>query len=317
VPTLALAIVSALAAALAAPALADDPDTYTPPSKQPAPKPKPGKPADARPAGKPIKPAPNADRLRDEGRELFGPGAGKPAPDDRSGAGADADGPAGWAIVLGVFRGEGAKEEAAAQLARVRAEAGLPEAYSVKRGDAYVIALGDFPGPQDARAQAELKRIQELEFQGGRAFPQAFLSPPADRAVAGERPEYNLARAKGMYGSKALYTLQVAVYTELNAVPTAEQLKEFRAKAEEAAYRLRQEGELAFYYHARDSSMVTVGIYDLSDFDPQVPTYKSARLREAQKRHPLNLVNGHELIVRPKAGPPTKQPSNLVALPER
>lgn len=281
-----------------------------PASKRPEDK----KPAESKPADKAPAPESERDRLRREATGLFGPrdGASKP---DASGEKGDT-GPAGWTIVLAVFRGEERDSAARVMLQRVQSEGGLPEAFSARRNDAVVIGVGDFAGPDDPKARAELARVQELAFGGGRPYQQAFLSPPMQGGMEGLSPKYNLVRAKEIYGDSAIYTLQVGVYGRLDLKSaTDKDLAEARQAAEAAAFKLRQEGELAFYYHAPQLSMVTVGVFDLTDFDPQTPGYQSARLRELRRRFPYNLYNGAGIKQKSKAAGESMQTSSLVALP--
>ena len=225
-----------------------------------------------------------------------------------------------WAIVLGVFRGENHQQDAAAALARVQREGGLPDAYAQRRGPSTLLAYGQYAGPTDARPQSDLQRVQELKNQDGPLYPGAYLCPPYQAQAGTRMGEYDLRRAKQQYGSTALYTLQVGWYgrEELNRATEAD-LKDARKAAEEAATRLRNEGELAFYYHGPNRSMVTIGVFGTDDFDPSNrPGFESARLRDSRKRHPLNLYNG--------AGYSYKSPgmreakllsSGLVAIPSK
>lgn len=311
--------VAVLMGGLPARAQSDDSPAWPSKPKPAAPaKPKPKTPALApapADAEKPKPPETEADRIKREARELFDPGA-RPA----SGDGASESEARGWAIVLGVFRGEERDSASAVMLRRVRDEGGLPRAYALRRNDATVVAVGDFASPEDPVAIAELKRIQEIQFGGLNPYAKAFLSPP--QGAPGKMPQYNLLRAKEQFGEKAIYTLQIGAYgrRDLKA-PTEADLAESRRTAEQAAYRLRQEGELAFYYHASTMSMVTIGVFDLSDFDPQIPGFKSEALKAAQKRFPYNLYNGAGIKEKRK-GPNGRvteqmQASNLVALPAR
>lgn len=268
------------------------------------------KPAD-KPKSKPESKSPDRDSLREEGQKLFGPNSG-------SGADETANGGGGWAVIIAVFRGEDAEKTASATLRRTRAEGGLPEAYVAKRNEAYVIAVGDFVSPDDERAIKELARVQQIEVGGAKPYDHALLAPPAG-SPKGDMPQYNLLMAKKQFGDDALYTLQIGAYGVLGGKtrPDAKELANVRKAAEEAAYRLRQEGEQAFYYHGPTMSMVTVGVFDTEDFDPQVPNFKSARLRDAQKRHPYNLYNGQAVREKVKGSPDRLQPSNLVAIPSK
>lgn len=270
----------------------------------------PASPAPRSPAGD----ADSKDRLRDEGRKLFDPKAG----DAAQAPGTDL----GWCIVIAVFRGDDADAQARIMLDRVRREGQLPEAYAIRRNSATIIAVGDYRGPEDERAGADLKRVQDIQVpgEGGqitRPYAFAILAPPLSEKVGG-LPQYNLLRVKDALGASALYTLQVGAYGRLDIPrPTEADLAESRKAAEQAVLKLRQEGEEAFYYHGPSMSMVTIGVFGTDDFDPQVPNFKSARLRDVQKRHPLNLYNGQGVKERRKGAPDRLQPSNLVAIPNR
>lgn len=251
------------------------------------------------------------------------PPALKPAdaPGERTGsvAGSGGGGEGSWSVVIASFRGEGQREVAQTMLARVRTEGGLPDAEMRVRGEATVISLGTFASAEDAEAQAALRRVQSLEIGVERPYTQAFLAPPEHLSAPGSMPQFNLVRARELYGPKAIYSLQVGVYGRQDLDrPTDAELSETRKAAEIAAFRLRQEGELAFYYHGPRLSMVTIGVFDLSDFDPQLPAFKSPRLKDAQTRFPYNLYNGQAIREKRKSQNETKlQPSNLVALPKK
>lgn len=230
---------------------------------------------------------------------------------------ADAAVSTGWSIAIHLTRGD-EQTEAPAILARIRTQGGLPNAFLQKRGQATLIAFGNFADPDDASAQAELKRVQQLEVDGKRPYQAAYLIPPPSGSLQGRLPQYNLLRAKANFGDSALYTLQVAVYGREDLPrPTEADLADTRKAAEDAVIALRKEGEQAFYYHGPRLSMVTVGVFDLSDFDPQLPRYKSSKLIAAQKRHPYNLYNGAAIKEKPKGAPERLQPSNLVAIPSK
>lgn len=251
------------------------------------------------------------EEILKEARKVFGK-EGEP------GGSGEAKEPGGWSVLVGIFRGDKHEEEAAKVLAEFRTAGMLPEAYAQKRGEATCILVGSFTGPDDPNAQAELKRIQSIEINRATPYAGSYLAPAHRTDLKGSIPEYNLVQAKLLYGKQAVQTLQVGVYGREDIDrPTEKDLKECRTAAEEAVIRLRQEGELAFYYHGPRRSMVCIGVFDLSDFDPQVPSYKSSRLREAQKRFPYNLYNGQAIRVKRPGQAPALQPSNLVAIPEK
>ncbi|MBX3385666.1 MAG: hypothetical protein KF768_03765 [Phycisphaeraceae bacterium] len=253
--------------------------------------------------------------IKEEGRRVFNRETADP--NRRTDGGAYvSDGK--WSIAVMSLRGPERDEAAPIALARIRAEGRLPEAFAERRSSATIIAVGKFDSPDDPQAQRELRRIQEILVNGVPAYSFAFLCPPEAEPKFGAHPEYNLLRAKETFGSAAIQTLQVGVYARDDLKnPTEKDLAEVRRLAESAAVKLRQEGELAFYYHGPRRSMVTIGVFDISDFDPQIPGYNSPRLVAAKRRHPHNLYNGQGIRERnPQDGTSRLQPSTLVAIPD-
>ncbi len=251
----------------------------------------------------------------DEGRELF-KSSGRTQSAGRANAEAEY-----WTILIQAFQGEDRHAQAEEMLAGVRGDGALPEAYTEDRADTTIVAYGRYASPDDPRTIAELQRIQQMSFAGLRPYATARLLPPM---VEGSVPELDLRRAKEIHGSDALYTLQVAVYSpEDRQHPTPGELADFRQLAEQAAAILRQQGELAFYYHGPSRSTVTVDVFGAEDMDAS--GVESMRLREARKRHPYNLLNGRGIKGRQTkttssgAQKTVEQlhPSLLVAIPDK
>lgn len=241
----------------------------------------------------------------------------KQAPTNKSDKQATPSPAESWVIVLAAFRGEGAQAQATAALNEARFSAGLSDAFVEARGENVIVAYGRFTGPDAPEAADALQRIRSLTVAGVQPYAGAFLAPPFTVKL-GSRPEHNLLTAKELYGKDALYTLQIGAYGRDDLPnPTEDDLKEARRAAEEAAAKLRQEGELAFYYHGPNRSMVTIGVFNSDDFDPQTPGYQSRRLQEARKRFPHNLYNGAGIKVTRPGRKPHLQPSRLVNIPDR
>ncbi|MBL9032445.1 MAG: hypothetical protein JNM80_12165 [Phycisphaerae bacterium] len=262
---------------------------------------------------------------REEGKKLFGgsgeSSAGQPGKPGSASA-------SGWSIVLYAFRGEDQAAEAAAGLERARTLGKLPGAYMEKRGAATVIAYGKYHDNASSEAKADLAKVRAvtIEMEGVKRTPfaQAFLAPP--ERIPGTMPEFDLRNARQREGDWALYTLQVGVYARSDTkAPSASELAQFRKSAEEAAAKLRREGEQAYYYHGPSRSMVTIGLFGAEDFDPQVgPPSDAPALKSLRKRFPHNLLNGmgireKKTITDPdgkKVAVTTMQPSTLVAVPK-
>ncbi|KAA0213391.1 MAG: SPOR domain-containing protein [Leptolyngbya sp. PLA3] len=225
----------------------------------------------------------------------------------------------GWTIVLLALDDVAQAEN---MLAQVRTTGRLPDAFMMERNGRHVIAVGSYDDPAQRIAQVELQRVRTIEIDGQKPYEHSFLAPPSGELARGSIPEYDLRNARRQYGDKAVYSLQVAVYgREDDQKPTETDLTQFRAAAEKAATGLRQEGELAFYYHGPNRSMVTIGIFGEDDVkvDRGVTT-ESARLQLARDRHPLNLLNGRTIVeqVRTSTGGkvPRNQASFLVKVPD-
>lgn len=242
----------------------------------------------------PLSAQPKPDpKLKEESKRLFGPpqpptppGQAPSAPEGESKAG-------GWSIMLAVYRGDTAPQEAATLLQQIQSKGQLPGAYLQTRGPSTVIVAGSFADSASPDAQAELKRIRELVVSGATPYASAFLIPPPTGGIPGSLPEMDLRNARDKYGPTAKHTLEVGYYGRNDTTkPTPTELTEFRKAAEDAAAKLRQAGELAFYFHGPNRSSVTVGLFDETDSDPQTPSFRSARLTEARKLHPYHLFNG-------------------------
>lgn len=233
----------------------------------------------------------------------------------------------GWSIVLTAFRGDDAQQLAQQTLALLASTGQVRGAVAVKRGPAIVITVGSYSSPSDPAAHAELQRIRDLEIKGEKPFAGAFLTPPDGQSAAGSRPEYNLVRARDQFGKRARFTLQVGVYGPTDRKPTAEEQIEARKAAEQAAATLRREGELAFYFHGPNLSMVTIGVFSDDDVarpgDPKSGTPRrddAPTLASLKRRFPNNLVNGAPMKVTTKIGTKTierVQESQLVVIPDR
>lgn len=267
----------------------------------------------------PTSPANDLEQYRDEADKVLAPITGSPTPNETT------DSTGYWSIVIVAFTGETQAEAATLGLVKVRTEGGLPGAYLEKRDKATVIAYGRYERPDDPRAKADLEMIRSMTTDNRRPFASALLTPPAPKHLAGSLPELDLRNAKKRFGKdRSLYTLQVAIYGRGDrSRATSDDIAAARKAAEEAAVILRRDGEFAFYYHAAERSMVTVGIFGQADHDPlNRPGIESPALLRARELHPLNLLNGQGIRERiPGAqgdGPEVYrlQPSSLVAVPD-
>lgn len=273
---------------------------------------------------------------RQTGQALFGAGGGAGSDAKASTTNPSAD---AWSIVIVAFYDrdpytgeplpaaqlEEVHETARLSLHKVQTTAGLRNAYLARQGKSLVLAHGRYPSFDSPAAQADLKRIQNMVIEGERPFASALLVPP-DGADIGTMPEYDLRTVKSRFGSSAVYTLQVGVYSREDGRPmSASERADIRKAAEQAVVELRRQGELAFYYHGPNRSMVTIGIFGEDDYrvdamDGRIT--QSHELTTLRERHPLNLLNGRGIRQRvpnvPESNPNAwrLQPSGLVNIPE-
>lgn len=252
-------------------------------------------------------------KTKEEARKVLGPSSTKPPsanPDAPSSSGPASSAPdattRAWAIVVESYTGDDAAQSAASRVPAVADALGRSDVYvrTTERGAAVVVGRYDQP----ASARADLDRVRATTVSNSLPFAAAFLAPPPEASDPGQLPELNLEAARNTFGDRAQYTLQIGVYEARNR-------DEAKRAAEEAALRLRREGELAFYYHGPTRSMVTVGVFSDDDFDASSRP-KSAGMIALQSRYNLNLLNGQYPIIEKRPGQKDRQqPSMLVRIP--
>lgn len=240
---------------------------------------------------------------------------------DESGAGAPTE--SAWWSVLVATVPSGRMDDAQRMLDTVHTT-GLTDAYIALRDKRPVIAFGRYDDPADPEAQAGRRRVRETNISGMNPFGAAMLIPPAAQRTGSATDELNLRSVRErLTKAEAAYTLQIAVYARPDmGRPTSEELATFQREAERAARQLRAEGEVAFYYHGPNMSMVTVGVFSEDDHDGETqPPIESIRLRQARQKHPYNLLNGQGIkeTVRTGTGGSAQrmQTSRLVAIPDK
>ncbi len=251
--------------------------------------------------------------FKEEGKKLFD--KNKPAGQPGKEGGTSA----GWSVAVFTFRGDERAKESRSVLQYVRTTGRLPEARMEERGQSVVILVASFEDPQSPEARAELERVRAVKVDDKLPYASAFLAPPVNGVGEGRRPEINLLRVKEQQPA-ALYSFQVAVYgrDDIKDRPiTEDDLRDARHGAEQAALQLRAEGEEAYYYHGPRMSMVTIGVFDITDFDSQMPQFESDRLKAVRKRHPLNLYNGKAIKVTVPGKGEQLQTSSLVNIPKK
>jgi hypothetical protein len=224
-----------------------------------------------------------------------------------------------WTVVLGTYTGDGHEAAAAnmlANLPQVAPQVGGASVHTSEKGS--MVVIGRFPSPDDAAAQAELKRIRAITFRERPVFARAILSRVT---IERGRPHpLDLRSARLRYPNvDPLYTLQVAAWSDFDSGELS--LEEIQTSAESDARRLRGQGYEAYFHHddTKRVSIVTVGLFGRDAIDPTTGLL-SPDVDLLMKRFPQHLVNGEPLEVpidpnRPRRGLAPQTPS-LVAVPK-
>lgn len=240
--------------------------------------------------------------LRDEGRAVFGGGGAGGQEGPASGDTAPTpDGEEGWAVLLELVRGPDHESRAQVRRRAWATQLGRGDVTVRERDAGSAVVLGSYDEPDDARAQRDLRMVKALEVNGVRPFAGAYLLPPtAPEPEMGERPEWNLMRVAEMpAGRNALYSLHVGVFEGRNR----------ERRAEEECERLRRLGEQAYYFHGRDRSAVTVGLFGEDAYGRRGV---SGDVRALQARFAYMMLNGRERLERADGSP---EPTILVQIP--
>lgn len=244
------------------------------------------------------------DSLAREGRAVFGGGGSSSGQGDLAEGSSRAEG-GGWGVLLESHSGRGHRAIAEQRAADLRQLVGRADVRIRSTDDGSAVVVGSFNGPSDPAAEQALRAIKAIRINGVPAFQFAFLIPPAESETASRYPDYELERARELFGVNAEWTLRIEFYDDRDRALA-------RRVAEDRVVELRQRGETAFYYHGPQTSLVTVGIFGESDFEPATG-WMSPRLRSLRQRFPKTLLNGATYRL---GGSATDVPSQLTRLPE-
>ena len=213
-----------------------------------------------------------------------------------------------WAIALGRFEGPGHPQQAKQAARQLSGAAGFADVWVDDEGDQSMVYHGRYGDRGAQQAQRDLRRWRSLQQRGMVPAEVVMLVPLIDRAE-GANPDHNLRNVK-RNEEDAEYTLQIGFYDSRFD-------GEFRKAAEEAAAKLREEGQRAFYYHGPNRSMVTVGVFKSNAVwvgADGLPRFND-QIKRLQKEFPHNFGNGRTLEVT-RNGKSHKQPSFPVRIPE-
>ena len=207
-----------------------------------------------------------------------------------------------WSILLTSFVGSGQQKQAADMIDQLK-RGNISDAWLAEEGGYTHVYRGKFTDPTRPQVQSALRQSRMLKFNDSRPFAKARLvaAKPALEITASKM---DLKR----YREQGFWSLQIAVYDDL-AGPN---YKDF---AQQAAVNLRQDGEMAFFYHGPHRSMVTIGLYVYSQAWTQrlnIGDAYSPEILKLQKKYPFNLYNSRTIIEKIDGKKVREQPSFLV-----
>ncbi len=220
----------------------------------------------------------------------------------------------GWAVVLGTSTAENHREQAQKFIDGWREVCPYPDMWVESDARGSIVRYGSYPTMDSKAAQTDLTNLKHWVYNNARPFAGAYLSRIAS-GVAGRVREYHLVQARQMFpGEDIVYSLQIGVY-EAEQDTTTEQA---RRLAEDAVAQLRAQGEMAFYYHGPNRSMVCVGAFSSDAVDAATGLY-SPEVAALQRRFPYNSFNGRslrqEILTNSGKRRVETQPSFLVRVP--
>jgi hypothetical protein len=221
----------------------------------------------------------------------------------------------GYAILLETFEGDKANTRAARRAKQLLEEAKISDIWIRQAMSKWQVLRGHYPDPNVERAQSDLRQVRMAQVDGLRPYENVdvvSLRLGVDSALA----KFDLKQFAG----HALYSLQVAAFDEAYG-------ENFRQAAEDYMRELRDAGEEAYFYHAPEMSMVTIGIFSNEDLplrkvkrqmpDGQISEFKQTaygpRILEIQQRHPHNIFNGYTVSEKLPSGV-RDQPSMVIAI---
>jgi hypothetical protein len=227
----------------------------------------------------------------------------------------------GWTINLATLTMADHPDVALEWIAEFERVSGLSGAWRETTTRGTIVRYGQYATADSAAAQHDLKKIKSIEYEGHLPFSRSYLALIQGASTAGGSSPMNLIHAREFLpGQDPVYSLQVGVYEPEKGEQSVD-LDDCRKMAEDAARQLRTQGELAFFYHGPNRSMVCIGVFGADAVDPETKLY-SPEIMALQRRFPNNAFNGRALVetwTPAKGARPIKrtQSSFLVQVPKR
>jgi len=220
----------------------------------------------------------------------------------------------GWAVVLGTSTAENHHQQAQKFIDGWREDCPYTDMWIESDARGSIVRYGSYPTMDSKAAQTDLTNLKHWVYNNARPFAGAYLSRISS-GLAGRVREYHLLQARQIFPREdSVYSLQIGVY-EAEQDTTTEQA---RRLAEDAVTQLRAQGEIAFYYHSPNRSMVCVGAFPSTVVDAATGLY-SPEVTALQRRFPYNSFNGRslkqEILTNSGKRRMETQPSFLVRVP--
>lgn len=225
-----------------------------------------------------------------------------------------------WSVMLETFTQEGHADAAARVLRNMVYEIpALSDARVQTTTRGSMIVYGRYTGPEDPRAQSDLKKVKDLEFRGHKVFRKAILTRVEDPGEQSPITGNDLRALRQRYPKiHPLYTLQVAAF--MSTPQTTLSVEQISRKAEAHAMMLRTQGHEAYFQvdSGRGIAVVTIGAFDHTAYDPRSTLY-APEIEMLLKKFPHMLVNGEPMHTpidpkRPRSKPVPMAP-RLVEVP--
>lgn len=225
-----------------------------------------------------------------------------------------------WSVILATF----SEADHAAKAAAFRAQLAsqypeLRDAMVRRVGKGSAIVIGRFEAPDEAAAQAELKRVKAIERNKQKPFAGVMLMRTSSDDAGGPPKQWDLRSLRAKYPNvRPLFTLQVGAWSTFGE--KGADYDKMRDSAERYCAELRKKGHEAWFLHDEDTetSIVAVGHFDRRAYDPK-STLFAPEVQDMMREFPANLVNGEPVLIpvdpRNPKGKTKPQPCRLVEVP--
>ena len=204
----------------------------------------------------------------------------------------------GWAILVKTFRGRKRAKDAEQFIEKLQQETNMPDLWPKEHKRKVYVYRGRYVDPDGFAAKDQLRQTRLTQFENKRPFLDVALARVVQKRVElGKGGDVKVTAEMDLkrHVDQGLYSLQVGVYNDAFG-------KDYRRQAERCAGVLRADGHKAFFFHRQYKSMVTVGLFTHDEAlvpfqrDGHLEEAYSPTIRELQKTHQYNLLNGRTIV---------------------